>query len=277
MTRVLGLSVAGLVAFLLVLAAVRTPANWPAPEATPYQGEAADPGKPGPSAVALARLVREPQNAWSNLAFVAGGAFLLVTRRTRAARTLGVPLVAVGIGSFLYHASASARLRDFDVVAMYWLLVLALAHCASLAWPKRTAWLRRQGMTLAAAALMLAVALTLARNVTVAGFKPLSLTVVTILASAGLLLTLADLAHRRESIAAALQLLGVVTVLGAAVFLQVGDRPGGRLYRPDAMVQPHAVWHVLAAIAFTWAITILDTYSTNETPAGSEQDSQRKG
>jgi hypothetical protein len=253
-----------MVALLLALAAVREPGRWPAPEPTPYQGEAAAKTGPGHSAVALARLIREPQNTWSNLAFIVGGACLLVTSRTRPAQTLGVPVVAVGIGSFLYHASAATRLRQLDVAAMYWLCVLATVYCASLAWPKRTGWIRRHHVATALSALVLALALTLARNVTLMGFKPLSLTVVTVLASAGLLLTLAAVAHRRESVSAALQLLGIVTVFGAAVFLQVGDRPGGRLYRPDAILQAHAVWHMLAALAFTWAIAVLDRYSLHE-------------
>jgi len=230
--RVLGVSTVVLVALLLVLAVVHEPGHWPPAEATPCQGEAADTTRAGHSAVTLARLVREPQNAWSNLAFVIGGAFLLVTGRTRSVRTPGLPLVATGVVSFLYHASASARLRQLDVTAMYWLFVLAMVHCASLMAPKQGGFVPRPRAAVAVVALVLAVALTLARNVSVMGLKPLSLTVATVVASGALLLTLADVARRRESVAAALQLLGIVTVFGVAVFLQLGDRPGGRALSP---------------------------------------------
>src|SRR4051812_47378339 len=109
MIRAIGIFVAVLSMLLLALAWVHAPDNWPPVEPKPYQGEAADLTKAGHSAPALARLIREPQNTCSNLVFVFGGAFLFATSRTRGARLIGVPLVAVGVGSFLYHASASAR------------------------------------------------------------------------------------------------------------------------------------------------------------------------
>src|SRR4051812_17748762 len=118
MVRVIGISVVVLSALVLALAWVHRPENWPPAEPTPYQGEGADLVEPKHSEAALGRLIREPQNTWSNLVFVFGGAFVLVTSRTRGARMLGIPLIAVGAGSFLYHASASARLRQGDVAAM---------------------------------------------------------------------------------------------------------------------------------------------------------------
>src|SRR5688500_9400020 len=132
MWRAFWISVATLVGLLLTLALVRNPLRWPAPEPRPYQGEAADVTKSGHTAAALGRLIREPQNTWSNLAFVVGGALLLGTARCRVARLLGIPLIAVGIGSFLYHASASARLRELDVGAMNWLFAMAIVLCVSI-------------------------------------------------------------------------------------------------------------------------------------------------
>lgn len=123
-------------ALALTLALVRDAARWPEAEVPPRQGEAVQRGSTPPQHLpeALRRLVREPQNTWSNLAFVLGGAALVVTARLRMARGVGVSLVAVGIGSFLYHASASRTLRHLDVGAMYWLFLLlaVLAQAASL-------------------------------------------------------------------------------------------------------------------------------------------------
>ena len=51
---------------------------------------------------------------------------------------------------------------------------------------------------------------------------------------------------------------GLVTIFGVAAVCQVNDRPGGRFFRPEWPVQLHAVWHVLAAVAFAGAMRLLD-------------------
>jgi hypothetical protein len=263
MRRTLSLSAVVLFALLGCLAFVREPGRWPAPERIPFQGEAADAALRGHSAAALGRLIREPQNTWSNLAFVVGGAWLIGTRRTRVARALGIPLIAVGIGSFLYHASVSELLRQFDVGAMFWLFVMVAMYLLSIVAPAKQQALEDNIVTSTIALCVVASLLTVARNLTLFGFKPISLASITGLTSAALLLTLAATTRRKESLSAALQLLGIVTTFGAAVFLQVSDRPGGTLCRPTALIQAHAVWHVLAAIAFVWAIGLLDASAGN--------------
>lgn len=260
MNRTLLISLLVLLALLATLAVVRDPTRWPAPEPVPYQGEAADPAGGAHSAAALSRLVREPQNTWSNLAFVVAGAFLVSTCRGRLARASGIPLIAVGIGSFLYHASASATLRQLDVGAMYWLFVVAAVYCLAMVAPRLRPKLEAHAFAITLLSLLAAAVLVFTRNITVLGFKPLSLQAATVIASAAMLLTLANIIWRKESVAAALQFLGIVTLFGAAVYFQVSDRPGGTLYRPAALLQAHAVWHVLAAAAFAWVITLLDRH-----------------
>ena len=171
------------------------------------------------------------------------------------------------MGSFLYHASASASLRVLDVGAMYWLFGLAAAYCATIVQPTARRLVAPHAGAVAGATLLAGIVLTASRNVTLAGFKPLSLTVATGLGAAVLLLTLADTARRRESVSGALQLLGIVTLFGVAVYLQICDRPGGRLYRPGAWVQAHALWHVLAAVTFAWTIRVLDRASPSAAEA----------
>src|SRR4051812_4180964 len=109
-TGLIFLLVAG--ALVAGLAGVARPERWPPPEAPPQQGEAAcdasrTSSKTGltHSSQALGHLIREPQNTWSNLAFVLGGAWLVSARSLRLARITGVALIGVGAGSFFYHAS----------------------------------------------------------------------------------------------------------------------------------------------------------------------------
>jgi hypothetical protein len=244
------------------LVVLQDPARWPAPESPPQQGEAVDPAslgnRPVHATAALERLVREPQNAWSNLAFVAGGALLATTAGRRLARWTGVVLIVVGVGSFLYHASASRELRQVDVAAMYWLFLISTVLCSGAVWPLWRVKADSAAVVIFVCTLLIAVALTLARNVTVAGLKPFSLHVATALTAAVVILSLAETARRAESLAAALRLLGIVTTFGIAAACQTWDRPGGRFYHPTAAIQAHAVWHMLAAVVFVASIKMLD-------------------
>src|SRR5205814_5600524 len=90
------------------------------------------------------------------------------------------------------------------------------------------------------------------------GLKLLSLHVATSVAAAVMILSLAYVVLRLETIPTALEFLGIVTLFGVAAICQTGDRPGGRLFRPGALVQAHAMWHILAAVTFVWAIKLLD-------------------
>jgi len=99
---------------------------------------------------------------------------------------------------------------------------------------------------------------TSTRNMEVLGLKPISLRFTTALAATVMILSLAQIARRLETVSAALQLLGIVTLFGIAAACQTFDRPGGRFYTPGAVVQAHAVWHVLAATTFVWAVRLLD-------------------
>jgi hypothetical protein len=246
-----------------VLVAVRDPGRWPAPERRPQQGEAVDPAtartaRPIHAAAALDRLIREPQNTWTNLAFVLGGAFLLSAASQRLGRGTGLALIAVGIGSFLYHASAATAFRHVDVGAMYWLFLVSLLLCVAALSPRWRDRLEARAGVVVAVTLAVAIGIAAARNSVVLGFKPLSLRPVTALTAAVVILSLAEIARRRETIRAALELLGVVTVFGLAAACQTLDRPGEPWYRPEARVQAHAVWHVLAAASFVWAARLLD-------------------
>lgn len=255
-----------LLAFLVVAAAlaltlvlVRDAARWPAPEVPPRQGEAVQRGSTPPQHLpeALRRLVREPQNTWSNLAFVLGGAALVVTARLRMARGVGVSLVAVGIGSFLYHASASRTLRHLDVGAMYWLfLLLAVLAAGSIASSLRR-WSEPRATSIAVGTALAAVGLTLGRNLVVLGVKPFSLTIATGLAAVLTIASLAVAGWRARSSGMWVAVLGVVALFAIALTCQVGDQPGRWLFRPGAPVQAHALWHLFSAAAVTGAVAVL--------------------
>lgn len=247
-------------ALSLALYVVRDGTRWPASEVPPRQGEAVLKGSTPPlhAPEALRRLVREPQNTWSNLAFVLGGAFLLAAARQRMARAVGVALVAVGIGSFLYHASASRTLRHLDVGAMYWLfLVLAVFAVGAVAANWRR-WSESQAGWIASSTAVAAVALTAGRNLAVLGFKPFSLTLATGVAATLTIASLVIIGWRGRSARTWAAVAGVCVLFAGALTCQLGDQPGRWWFDPAARVQAHALWHVFSAAAVTGAVLILD-------------------
>ncbi len=270
MRRALLITVGVVLALCGVLAFVGEPAGWPPVEPLPQQGEAAlvvgGSAPPSHAPHALARLVREPQNTWSSMAFVIGGAWLAAVAIGGLARGLGLALIAVGGGSFLYHASASRVLRHFDVAAMYWVFLMTVLLCLAAVMPRGRAHLERNAVRYFFAALLLAAGWAAARNVAIGGMKPFSLRLALAVTAATLIGSLAVVARRRESVPAALQLLGIVTLLGAALACQTADQPGGRFFRPEAVIQAHAVWHVLAATTVVWAGRFLDREPTVHLP-----------
>lgn len=243
----------------LFLYGLWSPAAWPTPERPPKQGEAADVVRlPSGAAVhspsALHRVVREPQNTWSNLGYVLVGALLAGRFPGRLLRGLALALIGVGVGSFLYHASASSALRAVDVGAMYWLY----GHCALLAaaslWARFGAWCERWAVTLTTGLLIGSAAVTFHRQEQIWGVRPFEITLVT--TEVVILFAVAILANvirvRRWS---ALGWPSVSAILfAAAAAFQVGDRPDGWCWNPRGTVQGHALWHLLSAAAIGIAV-----------------------
>lgn len=246
--------------------------NWPTVENPPYQGEALDKiafsgGKLTHSEQALDRAIREPQNTWSNLAFVIAGAWLIGNATLRSSRLAGAMLIAVGVGSFLYHASASRTLRQLDVAAMYGLFLVLSALALAVLSPKLKSWMESHIASLTVTAVAFAIVCTLFRNFRILDFKPLSLTTITAVTATltiGVLLIalMKNLTPKRVALTGAAILLFVI---GAVC--QTGDRPHGWLINPSAIVQPHALWHVCAAIATTLAVRLLEYTSFDKVNA----------
>src|SRR5689334_14561609 len=76
--------------------------------------------------------VMEPQNTWSNLAYLLAG-LLIFFRNVRSDRTFGmafgVALVALAWFSGLYHAQpVNGFFQKLDVATIYWVLPILIAY-----------------------------------------------------------------------------------------------------------------------------------------------------
>jgi hypothetical protein len=250
--------------------------KWGPPETPKAQCEALNPAtlmlRPPPYRTEVATaVIREPQNTWSNLAFVFVGALIWARQRHFLPRLLAVATIALGLASGLYHASLLPKWRMLDVVTMGW-TAAALACVgfeALVLGAKPASRLRRTlpwlGLLTCGAATAVAV---LRNDVRVAGFKPFDTTYTTIagIAVVFVLLMLAIFRHRRSQPGRNLPLGHIAALAGSvglAAFLQISDRPGHCCGAPDALVQGHAVWHTLMAAAVYIAFTLFESASVS--------------
>lgn len=266
--------VVALAASLLVICATGE-FSWGPPEVPKAQCEALTAAKVAPDVIAAlsfvyrervaSAIVREPQNTWSNLAFVFVGALIWIHDRRTFARLLGAALIALGMASGLYHASLLPSCRTIDVAAMGWVSFALCCHGYSSARSKPLAeqpaagshsagelWIGVTGGALAM------IAAFVRNSVHIAGVKPFA-TIYTTIAGIGGVFALAMIGIMRAIRAhpevrmpiARLSLISLVVALG--VFCQLNDRAGRCLCAPDGAVQAHAVWHVLMAGAVALA------------------------
>lgn len=248
---------------LLLLGYINHYSAWPPAENPPHQGEALDPaalrnGVIIHSAKALGQLVREPQNTWSNMAFILGGSLLISLGTTRCGRLAGAMLIAVGAGSFLYHASASRTLRHGDVAAMYGLYFITMILCVGATWPSLRRKFEKHAWLIAMTSLLVAVGAACGRNFVVFGFKPLELTLVTAIVVAVLVATFFLTIKRRRDLKTFSLVATALALFGISVVCQLGDRPGRWLCNPDAFIQGHALWHLFSAAAFVVVVFLLE-------------------
>lgn len=177
-------------------------------------------------------LLGQPVNALTSIAFVAAG--IIVLSRRPALRWVGFGLVATGIGSFLFHGPMPEANEWAHDVSLAWLIAIV----GGLG----TRWER---LTHLPALLVLGALFA----VVPAAGDPVSVVLIVV---AVIMVLRAD---RSPATIAPLGLLGLVAIYGRL------GASGGPLCEPGAMFQPHAVWHIGAALAVTWWALTVD-YST---------------
>jgi hypothetical protein len=195
-------------------------------------------------------LVRQPANAYSSLAFLAVGLWILfrAVRLHAGARAelaaFGVGIAGVGVGSFVLHGPAPGWALWFhDLTGLAVLLLVVILDLGLL-----LGWSFRRRLLLFAAGLVpLALLLAALPTSTVsiayvlaptAGIVEVAVIRAGLRPGPSLDRSVRDVAWLVAAVA--LALAGGVFLLG---------RSGSPLCHPDSLLQLHAVWHVLVAVA----------------------------
>lgn len=196
-------------------------------------------------------LVKQPANTFSNLGFVVAGLAVAihVSRRGSGAMSAGlgtayaVLVVLLGPGSAAMHASQSALGGRLDVYSMYLLASFVASYAAA----------RLLALPAAGFAVLFVAALGVC---TIAEFTSADVPVVMTMGNAAFaVLLLSGLVMEvmlRTRVASRLDLrwgLASVAILLVAFAIWNTGKDDAALCHPHSLLQPHAVWHMLDAVA----------------------------
>ena len=185
-------------------------------------------------------VIRQPANTFSSLAFVLVAIVIFRTGRLQGAqvaliRLYAFTLLVIGLGSAFYHASLTFAGQFIDVLGMYLLATLVIAHGAA-----RLNLLKGAGVVTA----YLGSNLVLAWVLYAAPLLRRYLFALLILTGLGLELR----ARQRAPVASSSRLRAALLWLSVGFALWVLDITHLACL-PHSLVQGHAVWHILGAAA----------------------------
>ncbi len=187
----------------------------------------------------LCAWVVEPSNAWSNLAYVFVGVWVLARCRPLrgTARTaIGVAAILLGIGSFAFHATGVRVFEIVDVAGMYLVSALGL----TFALRRLRGWSEGEAI-----AWFVAVAVSSIAAMVALGNDGILVFGAEMLVVFALELHLRD----RNPPGAGIWLVRTAVVLLAGLGVWLLDFHGPLCDPDNHLLTGHAVWHVLTALA----------------------------
>lgn len=198
--------------------------------------------------------ITEPANTWSNLGYVGIGVALVAAAASsgnRLMRIFGLTQLAIGVSSFVYHASYTFVLQVLDFWAMYLFCVLLVVFNL-----RRLGWVSagRQWRLYASGVAFFTVLTLIFRRLdlpiqTLVGFLVLAMLGTEVIAW---LRRSAPIRYRYFVLS-----LGLIAV--AATFSALD---ASRVFcDPDHFLQGHAIWHVLSALSLLACFKFYDQFA----------------
>lgn len=181
--------------------------------------------------------VHQPLNSWSNAAYLFVGLCARWSRRTPQATLFWLSCAALGVGSFLFHASVTLAFRWLDVAAMYAALVALAVVAASTVIRVRpfSRW----------------IAIAVIADVALAVFKWHLSTTAVMAVLGGIVVVAIVVTLPRAAAGRAYALLSAAALIVGVVARQLDE--ARVICAPDGVFQGHALWHLLTAAALYWA------------------------
>ncbi|MBI3553161.1 MAG: ceramidase domain-containing protein [Elusimicrobia bacterium] len=189
----------------------------------------------------LSGWVAAPADAWSNLAYLAAALWLWRRRDEPNARALAGIVFAIGVTSFLFHASYTFFFQVFDYGGMFLYSSWIIAQAT-----RRAGWFDSRGSKFLFASLTAGsiAAVVVSHRI---GRPVQPVFGIQALAAAGL----EGWLYRRRTADYAIKPLAVCLCLVAAAFALWNFDHLDWFCRPDDHVlQGHALWHLLTAASF---------------------------
>tara|TARA_R110001606_G_scaffold10272_4_gene44109 strand:- start:61816 stop:62598 length:783 start_codon:yes stop_codon:yes gene_type:complete len=194
-------------------------------------------------------LLLQPANSLSSFGFVFAGFLMILLARSRdwisafpplSASVLGVAAIIVGIGSVLLHATLTLWGQFFDVLGMYlvsgFFLVSALAKLRRI--PDRRAMIYYGLFCTALVAILYAL-------------PEVRRWLFAVVLLAAIILELVFARPLRPQVRTGYYVAGLVANIVAFTIWNLDQR--GQLCAPESLLQGHAVWHLLGAVALWFA------------------------
>lgn len=194
-------------------------------------------------------LLLQPANSLSSLGFVFAGILMILLARSRnwmsafpplSASVLGVAAIIVGIGSVLLHATLTLWGQFFDVLGMYlvsgFFLVSALAKWQRI--PDRRAMIYYALLCTALVAALYAL-------------PEVRRWLFALILVIAIIIELVFARPMRPRVRTGYYVAGLVANIVAFTIWNLDQR--GQLCSPESLMQGHAIWHLLGAIALWFA------------------------
>lgn len=188
--------------------------------------------------------VRQPANAWSNMAYVVVGAWLYYQFTMQASAwwmaILPITAILIGLTSFLYHASYSLLFQFSDLVSMYLLAAFLVAFNLRrlISMPDGTFYAVYVTIFVVSCAAFLTLRKT-SGFLIFAALALVSILLETLMWVVGPPISRVD------------YLMAMVVLSVSLVFWIVDYR--GKLFDADNhFVQGHALWHVISSLCFVF-------------------------
>ncbi len=191
----------------------------------------------------------QPANSFSSFGFVVAGFLMILVGRSRdwlsafpalAASVLGVAAIVTGVGSVLLHATLTLWGQFFDVLGMYlvsgFFLVSAIAKWRGIA--------DRRAVIYYALLCIVLVA-------TLFALPEVRRWLFAVILLAAILLELIFARPLRPQVRTGYYVSGLVANIVAFTIWNLDQR--GQICSPESLLQGHAVWHLLGAVALWFA------------------------